>query len=325
MPSGSVWAATNRRRPGLRIALLCATRRGSRFLRRLHELVPQAELAVFSFPEEPWEPPFLDEIRALTIDAGGTFLEARQVGAERLRSFWEDTPIDLMFAVSWRYMVSPQIYRLPRHGTFVFHDSLLPAYRGFAPTVWAMVNGEDHTGVTLFEIAEDVDSGAMVDQERIPIGPDETIADVMDAVTEGYLRLLERNVGALLRGEAVLRQQDESRATYTCKRIPEDARLVWSAPTAETYNLIRASTRPYSGAFTSLSGQHLRVWGARRLPDFPVYAGRIPGRIIRVVPGEGSIVLTGDGALLLTEVQLEGKEPACAADVLNSIAMTLGS
>lgn len=309
----------------MRIALLCATRRGYRFLRRLHELVPGAELVVFSFPEEPWEPRFLDDIRELTAEAGGQFFEARQVGAERLRSFWEETPIDLMFAVSWRYMVSPAIYQRPKHGTFVFHDSLLPEYRGFAPTVWAIVNGEDHTGATLFQIAEDVDSGAMVDQERVPIGPDETIAEVMDAVTDAYLRLLERNVAALLGGEAVLNPQDESRATYTCKRIPEDGRLDWNRPTSATYNLIRASTRPYSGAFTTLGGQTLKVWEARRLPDFPTYVGRIPGRVVRVLPGEGSIVLTGDGALLLTEVQLEGKEPACAADVLNSIATTLGS
>ena len=68
-------------------------------------------------------------------------------------------PVDLAFLVSWRFLLPKAIFQQPRLGTFVFHDSLLPAYRGFAPTVWVMINGQDHTGATLFEIAEEMDSG----------------------------------------------------------------------------------------------------------------------------------------------------------------------
>ena len=133
----------------MRIALFCATRRGQRFLQKLHELRPEADLLVFSFAEEPWEPPFLDDIRRLTLDCGGQFFEAKQVGAARWADLWESTPVDLMLAVSWRYIIPPRVYERARLGAYVFHDSLLPEYRGFSPTVWAMINGEDHTGVTL--------------------------------------------------------------------------------------------------------------------------------------------------------------------------------
>ena len=308
----------------MRIALLCATRRGYLFLQKLAELLPQGDLSVFSFRETPWEPPFLDDIRELTLAKGGQFFEARQVGSQRWSPFWESTAVDLMFAVSWRYMIPASVYRRPHLGTFVFHDSLLPEYRGFSPTVWAIINGEDHTGVTLFKIAEEVDAGDIVDQERVPIGPDESIAVVMERVTQTYLDLLERNFDNLANGTALRYPQDHSRATCTCKRIPEDNQIDWAASSENIYNLIRAVSAPYPGAYTYLSGHKMRVWSTRRVANACQYVGRIPGRVVEVWPGEGSVVLTGDGTLLLTQVQMESDIIVCAADVLNSLAQTLG-
>jgi methionyl-tRNA formyltransferase len=186
----------------MRVALLCATRRGLAFLNRLIELSPDSSPVVFSFREEPWEPPFLDDLQSLTVAAGGQFFETKQVGAVRWSQFWETTPLDLMLVVSWRYMIPPSVYQRPRQGTFVFHDSLLPKYRGFSPTVWAMINGEDHTGVTLFRIAEEVDAGPIVDQESVPIQPSDTIGVILDRVTGVYLALLERRLDSLLSGNA---------------------------------------------------------------------------------------------------------------------------
>lgn len=308
----------------MRIALLAATNRGLLVLRKLRALAPAAELVVFSFPEEPWEPPFLDAIRSETKSIGGTFFEARKVGGDKLKSFWESTPVDLMLAVSWRYMVPPEIYRRATLGAFVFHDSLLPAYRGFAPTAWAILNGEDHTGATLFEISPDVDAGDIVDQQRVPIGPDETIATVMERVTGAYLQLLEKNLAALMQGTAPRRKQDHARATYTCRRAPEDNRIDWRASTRSVLNLIRATTSPYPGAFTFLEKQKLTVWAAQAPAPALNYLGRVPGRVVEIRPGVGAVVLTGDGSVLLTRVQLEGGASVCAADVLGSLAMTLG-
>jgi methionyl-tRNA formyltransferase len=264
----------------------------------------------------------LEDIRTAAKVAGGEFREARNVGSPRLQKLWESTPVDLMLVVSWRYLIPPQVYERPRLGTYVFHDSLLPAYRGFSPTVWAILNGEAHTGVTLFKIAEDVDSGDIVDQERVPIGAEETILEVSERVTEAYLSILDRNLGSLLRGDARGRPQDDSLATYTCKRLPQDNLIDWQVSGRDTYNLIRAVTEPYPGAFTYLEGRCMRVWSASRTDSR--YVGRVPGRVVKVIPGQGSEVLTGDGALLLRTVQIEGEERVCASDILNRIGMTLG-
>jgi methionyl-tRNA formyltransferase len=233
--------------------------------------------------------------------------------------------VDLLVAVGWRYLVPKEVYTKARLGAYVFHDSLLPEYRGFSPTVWAIVNGEDHTGATLFAITEAVDAGDIVDQERVSIGPTETIATVMNRVNEAYLRLMVKNLPRLLDGTAPRHPQDHSRATYTCRRKPEDNRIPWQIGTREILNLIRGVTSPYSGAFTSLNGRKLMVWAAELLPDAPKYIGRIPGRVVEVRPGVGAVVLTGNGALLLTQVQVEG-EPVVSADkLLTSLSLTLQS
>jgi methionyl-tRNA formyltransferase len=307
----------------MHIVLFCATRRGQLVLQKLIELVPAAHITVFTFREDHWEPPFFEAIQSLTLDHGGNFFESRQAGSPAIQSFWESQETDIAFAVSWRYMIPPAVYQRPRLGTFVFHDSLLPAYRGFSPTVWAIVNGEDHTGVTLFEIAEAVDSGDIVAQERVPIGPDETIAEVMARVTLTYLRLFESNLPDLLAGSASRTPQDHTRATYTCKRTPEDNQIDWNASTTQTYNLVRAVSQPYPGAYTYLSGEKIRVWSAARLQT-PAYVGSIPGRVVQVIPGTGSVVLTGDGALLVEQVQTERGQVECAANLLKNLSQTLG-
>lgn len=308
----------------MRIVLLCATDRGHRVLQELAAIVPDAELTVVTFREEPEEPPFLDIIRETTLDRGGEFYEAARSGADGARATWEAQPFDLLLAVSWRYLVPPGIYERASIGAFVFHDSLLPAYRGFSPTVWAIVNGDDHTGVTLFEMATDIDSGDIVAQERVPIGPDETIADVLEHVTQAYLRILKANLPVLIAGNWPRISQDHSLATYTRKRRSEDNIIDWSAPTERIYNLIRGVTSPYPGATATLGGRALRIWSAERLSDPTRYAGGVVGQVVEVSQGRGSIVRTGDGALLVTKVGFEGGAPFRADDVLHEKGRLLG-
>jgi methionyl-tRNA formyltransferase len=305
------------------VAVACATRRGCRFVETLADLAPEADLIVASFPEESWEPRYFDDLREITLRRRGRFLAGRKLEAAAPPELW--SAADLLLVVSWRYRIPRAVYNRPRLGTFVFHDSLLPGYRGFSPTVWAILNGEDHTGVTLFEITEETDAGDIVDQQRVPIGPDEAIAQVLEKVTEVYLELLGRNLEPLLRGTAARRPQDHARSTYTCRRLPEDNRIEWRSPSSQVYNLVRAAGAPYQGAYTFLEGRKLRVWEARRPAPEPRYVGAVPGRVVEVRKGDGTMVLTGDGALLLTRLQEEGGQVVCAAEILNSLSQTLGS
>lgn len=308
----------------MRIAVCCATNRGLRFLEHLCKLMPESEFVVFSFREVAWEPPFCDRIRDFTTSVGGQFFEVRTLTTPTLQPFWDSTSIDLLFAVSWRYMIPPTLYRRARLGAFVFHDSLLPEYRGFSPTVWAMINGEKQTGVTLFHMAEAVDAGDIVDQQSVPIGDEETIATVLDRVTHTYLALLERNITQLLSETVQGTPQDHMRATYTCRRHPTDNEIDWTRPAGDIHNLIRAVTFPYSGAFTYQAGRLLRIWSAQRMPPLRRYVGAIPGRIVEVRPGKGTVVLTGQGELLLEEAQHDQGESTRADQLLNQVGQSLG-
>ena len=308
----------------MRIGVLCATNRGKIMLDRLAELLSGHEFFVFSFRETPWEPPFFDSIRATAKSIGAQFFEAPHLDIRSLRHIWNEHLIDMMFLINWRYKVPPSVYSTVSRGVFVFHDSLLPKYRGFSPTVWAIINGEKETGVTLFEIAEDIDSGDIIDQERVPIGPDETIREIYDRVTETYLRLLDRNLDRLLAGTYNKYPQDHSRATYACRRLPEDNEISWSLPSERIYNLIRAVSRPYPGAFTYIADRKLFVWSAKRVEPYRRYVGRIPGRVVEIRKGEGAVILTGDGCIELTTVQREGEKALNASEILTSLSTTLG-
>jgi methionyl-tRNA formyltransferase len=307
----------------MNIILLGATHRGLKFLQKLRVLCKDDRLTVFSFREEPWEPKYLDQIRTFAEENGAQFFETRNVAAEQFAHIWND-PVDLIFIVSWRYLLPKSLIDHARLAAVVFHDSLLPEYRGFSPTVWAMLNGEARCGVTMFHLAEDVDSGDVIAQAPVTIEPQETIAGVMEKCTNAYLTLLEQNIDALKEARAPRSPQDQSLATYTCKRMPEDNQIIWQQQTQRIHNLIRAVTHPYTGAYTLYRGSKMTIWSAQPNPVERRYVGSVPGRVIEIRPGEGVVVLTGDGTILIQTVQMEDELELCASDIINSITAKLG-
>lgn len=308
----------------MHIVLLCATNRGYRFAQKLFHIGRSHQYTVFSFRETAWEPPFIADIRSLTEAHGHRFVEARNVGRPSLSAFWRNMPVDLMFMVSWRYLVPADVFSRARLGSYVFHDSLLPKYRGFAPTVWSIINGETETGVTLFRTAADMDAGEIVEQRRIAIGETDTIARVMERVTKAYLEIAEQEFTCLLQGRATTYPQNHDEATYTCKWTPADSLIDWGKSARAIFNLIRATSWPYPGAFTYLEGRKLIVWSAE-LPTRPrTYVSPVPGRVVDSKAVCGATVMTGDGLIRLKSVQFEGEPVANAGRILNSPSQTLG-
>jgi|SRR5919108_4608695 methionyl-tRNA formyltransferase len=310
--------------PGPKVGIACMTPRGIAVLRRVMALRPEVELTVVSAREEGGEPGFFEALRAVTREYGGQFHEGRNLATLAQAGLLNPSALDLLLLVNWRWLVPASLYRQPRQGAFVFHDSLLPAYRGFSPTCWAIINGEATTGATLFAIADDVDAGDIIGQQQVAIGPDDTVMTVMGRVTEAYLRLLEMHLEELLAGTAAPRPQEHGKATYACKRTAEDNRIDWAAPTLVIHNLVRAVTHPYPGAFTSLEGRRLRVWSSRRDLEPRNYRGRIPGAVVGFGQAGEAAVLTGDGVLILDCVQLEDGPAVRPAEVFSSLGVRLG-
>ena len=201
---------------------------------------------------------------------------------------------DLIFSFYYRRMIPTPVLAAARHGAFNMHGSLLPRYRGKAPVNWAVLHGEHETGVTLHHMIARPDAGDIVDQEAVPIGPDDTAYDVMRRLVPAARRLLDRQLAALKAGTAPRRAQDEAAATYFGGRRPEDGRIDWRQPAQRVVDLVRAVAKPYPGAFTERNGRRLMVWRARPAGT----AGGRPGEVISVNPPR---VAAGDGAVELIE------------------------
>jgi methionyl-tRNA formyltransferase len=215
---------------------------------------------------------------------------------------------DLILSVYYRNMISSRILALPRLGAFNLHGSLLPKYRGRAPINWAVLHGEPRIGMTLHRMVKQADAGAIVDQEGVDLGPRDTAEQAFRKVLPCARRVLARQIDALLAGTAPETPQDESQATYFGGRKPEDGRIDWTQTSRQIFDLIRAVTDPYPGAFTEVGTARLMVWWAE--PDTPatraLYAeNNRPGEILSLVP---LVVATGDGALELTRAEWQGDQ-----------------
>ena len=210
---------------------------------------------------------------------------------------------DLILSVYYRNMISSVILALPRLGAWNMHGSLLPKYRGRAPINWAVLHGEPRIGMTLHRMVKKADAGAIVDQEGVAIGPHDTAEQAFRKVLPCARAVLTRQMDALLAGTARETPQDESQATYFGGRKPEDGRVVWTQTSRQIFNLIRAVTDPYPGAFTDVNGSRLMLWWAE--PDSPAARGRTgrPGEVLSVVP---LVIATGHGALEFTRTEWRG-------------------
>jgi methionyl-tRNA formyltransferase len=232
---------------------------------------------------------------------------------------------DIAVVVGCRILIPKTIYELPALGTMAVHDSLLPAYRGFAPLNWSLVNGESSTGVTLFKLSDEMDAGPIVAQQTVPIGSHDTAPMIYERVCNATVNVVLSAYDELRRGKTRPQSQDHRHATFTCSRTPADGLIDWTRSTTEIFDLVRALTHPYPGAYTFLDLEKVVILDAIPAPEQRPYVGRIPGRVVAMSRDDGYVdVLTGDGILRIRRVQLADAGPTTATDVIKSIRATLG-
>jgi methionyl-tRNA formyltransferase len=188
-------------------------------------------------------------------------------------------------------------------GCFGFHASLLLELRGGAPLNWAILSGLSETGVTLFSLEDGVDDGLVFGQARFPIGSRTTIGDLVNASREACSALTRKLLRDLLAGTATSSIQ-KGIPSYGLQRIPEDGRIEWNRSAVDIDRLVRAVSRPYPGAFTSLNGERIRIWATEMTPENPLVFGA-PGQIANL-PGASPglslpCVVTGAGILFITD------------------------
>lgn len=213
---------------------------------------------------------------------------------------------ELIISAYYRHMINGTILGAARLGAFNMHGSLLPKYRGRAPINWAVLHGETRIGMTLHRMIKRADAGEIVDQAALDIGPRDTAEEAFRKVLPCARRILTRQMDALLNGTAPAVPQDESRATYFGGRGPEDGRIDWTQTSGQIFNLVRAVTDPFPGAFTDVHGARLLVWWAES-DSAAARGGRgAAGEILSLCP---LVVATADGAIELTRTEWRGGPP----------------
>jgi len=213
---------------------------------------------------------------------------------------------DWLFSCYYRHMLKQPLLDLPRLGALNLHGSLLPRYRGRCPVNWVLVHGETETGVTLHYMEAKADQGDIVGSQRVPITYEDTALTLFAKMTAAAPELLRETYPLLRAGAAPRFHQDHSQASYYGGRGPEDGRIDWGQPATAIFNLMRAVTHPYPGAFTFFQGRKLFVW-AGQVMAAPVAGPAEPGQITAALPGEGLLVATGSGHFLITQAQWEGE------------------
>ena len=211
---------------------------------------------------------------------------------------------DLVVSWFWTKRLPVEILRAARLGAIGAHPSLLPRHRGPDPTYWAIASGDTETGVTVHELAAEYDTGRILSMERLPIDPSWNGWQLAKALDRPSLRALRRTVAAFARGEPPTPiEQDESRATYAPSPDDEACAIRWAEPTDRVLRHIRALA-PAPGAWTEIEGALAVVTEARPAASYP--AVLLPGEA--VWDAGRAIVRTGDGAVELVRVEIDGAE-----------------
>jgi methionyl-tRNA formyltransferase len=228
---------------------------------------------------------------------------------------------DVIVVVAFGQIISKEILELPPLGCINVHASLLPSYRGAAPIQWAVINGETQSGITIMRMDEGLDTGDMIAKKAIPLDAKETGGSLFDKLSQMGAKLLVDTLPRLEDGTIDYEQQPkESPTSYAGMIKKQMGQLDFSKSAIELERWIRG-LNPWPSAYTYVNGKSLKIWEASVVADISPQA---PGRIVSG-DEQGLWVQTGDGMLVITNLQLEGKKRMNAGAFLRGYHIETGT
>ncbi len=273
-------------------------------------------VAVYCPPDAPGGKPDAVKARALALNVPVHQHASLKKPAVKLE--FEELQADLGVLAYVTQIVPQSVFEVPRRGSICFHPSLLPRYRGGSAIPWQIIKGETRSGVTVFWVDPGIDTGPILLQKEAAVGPDDTAGSLyfnklfpigVDAVLE--------SVELIARGAAPRLPQDEAQASYDPLCRDEHAAIDWTRPAGELYNLIRGCD-PQPGAYTTLKGEKLRLYDARRID------GNYRPGVVEEVSAEGMLLGARGGAVRVKRVRF-GKEKVDAAAFCSAQGLAPGS
>ena len=267
---------------------------------------------LFTHDDDPGEEIWFRRPVELAREYGIPVYMPESLNEERWIALIRDMRPDIVFSFYYRKMIPKAILDIPRIGAFNLHGSLLPQYRGRCPVNWVLIAGEERTGVTLHFMVEKPDAGDIVAQKEVPIAFEDDVFSVYMKLV-GAARELMQDVLPDLQAGTFTRIVQTGPSSYFGGRKPEDGLIDWTKDSLSIYNLTRAVTHPYPGAFTYLDGEKLFIWKA--YPENVSPRDVPPGMVISEDP---LLVRTGSGSLRLVLAQVEGEQEMDAVELVSS-------
>lgn len=228
---------------------------------------------------------------------------------------------DLIVVVAFR-ILPKEIFTIPKFGSFNLHASLLPKYRGAAPINWAIINGETETGVTTFFLQEKVDTGSVILQARVRIGPDETAGDLHEKLADVGAEIVLQTVRLIELGKVQVWPQDDSLASLASKISKEDCRIDWNKNAGQVHDFVRGLS-PTPCAWTVHGNTTLKIY-LTTLRDLRLEVhGKRAGEVVQV-DKSALVVNTESGAVRVLELQQEGKKRLKVEEFLRGYSIKVG-
>nr|WP_211162068.1 methionyl-tRNA formyltransferase [Aromatoleum petrolei] len=224
---------------------------------------------------------------------------------------------DILVVAAYGLLLPPAVLELPRLGCINIHASLLPRWRGAAPIHRAIEAGDAETGITIMQMDEGLDTGAMLMKRAIAIGPDETTATLHDRLAALGAEMVVEALRALPQGTLRAERQPEAGVTYAAKIGKAEAAIDWRRPAVEIGRAVRAFN-PFPGAVGTLREVAVKIWRAE-----PVAAAGEPGTVL-AADESGVLVACGEGALRLVELQKPGSRRMPAGEFLRGFPVSAG-
>ena len=213
---------------------------------------------------------------------------------------------DYIFIIGISQLIKKEILEIPKWGCIGFHPTLLPANRGRAVIPWTILQANHNTGITLFKIDEGMDSGDIIAQRKIKLDSRENSTSFYKKILINLKKLIEETSGSFLKGKITTKKQNDEEATYCAIRRKEDGLIDWGSSAEEIDGLIRATSKPYPGAYTYHKGEELIIWESE-LVEKDNWAA-FSGQRVEIIPSTGVKVKTGKGLLLIKKIQYQGQE-----------------
>jgi methionyl-tRNA formyltransferase len=278
--------------------------------------------------DNAYEKIFNESVADLAADHGIPLLVRNRADDAEVREAVAAARADVMVVSNWRTWLAPEVFSLPRLGTLNVHDALLPAYAGFAPLNWALINDEPEVGVTAHMMNAEFDAGDVVLQRSTPVTDDDTIVDLFDRTLAMFGPITVDALELLATGRTAWTPQDRRAASYFHRRTEEENRIDWRRPAREVFNLVRAQLDPYPNAFCFHGAARLRIVAASVTADA---IGGTPGRIV-IRRGPGVVIVSGadarrgrDPGLLVERVRTDDGRELDAAEYFTSMGGYLTS